>query len=243
MRNLEAKNRLPLYVQVKNHIADAIDSGVYPPGSKLPTEHQWMAMMNVGRGTVRSALTELEHEGKIVKRHGIGTFAGEPKQSFSFEPVLSLTYSLRKMGLKTDSVIMAKETVLPAGRLLDYWGSIAQVGRLKRIRFAGGKPVAVEDSYFLPDIFKAVCRVKPGGSVAREILAMPGVSIAKAEFVIEIRKPDTGERSSLRLPKGENVAELTRWTFVKGAKLPISFVSFVMPENMMSSSALITGES
>ena len=42
-------NRLPLYVQVKNHIIEAIDSGVYPPGSKLPTEYRWMEMMNVGR--------------------------------------------------------------------------------------------------------------------------------------------------------------------------------------------------
>lgn len=239
---MSTQNRLPLYVQVKNHIMDAIDSGVYPPGAKLPTEYRWMEMMNVGRGTVRSALTELEHEGKIVKRHGIGTFAGEPAQSFSFEPVLSLTYSLQKMGLKTDNIIIAKETVKPSGRLLDYWGTLGEVGRLKRLRLASGRPVAVEDSYFLPDVFEAVCRVKPGGSVAREILAMPGVSIAKAEFVIEIRQPDAGERSSLRLPRGENVAELTRWTFAKGSELPISFVSFVMPENMMSSSALITGE-
>lgn len=239
---MQTDDRLPLYVQVKNHIMDAIASGAYPPGSKLPTEHQWMEMMNVGRGTVRSALTELEHEGIIVKRHGIGTFAGEPKQSFSFEPVLSLTYSLRKMGLKTDNIIIAKETVKPAGKLLDYWGTLSEVGRLKRLRLAGGRPVAVEDSYFVPDVFESVCRVKPGGSVAREILAMPGITIARAEFVIEIRRPDDSERSSLRLPGGENVAELTRWTFAKGRKIPISFVRFVMPENMMSSSALITGE-
>ena len=61
---MDSLSRLPLYLQVKNYITSMIDSGDYPADSKLPTEKELMKTLGVGRATVRSALSELEHDGK-----------------------------------------------------------------------------------------------------------------------------------------------------------------------------------
>jgi DNA-binding GntR family transcriptional regulator len=39
---LDSKTRLPLYIQVKDYLIGLTASGVYPPGTKLPTENALM---------------------------------------------------------------------------------------------------------------------------------------------------------------------------------------------------------
>jgi GntR family transcriptional regulator len=47
----------------------------YPAGGRLPSEPDMAAAFGVSRGTVRQALTILEREGAIFRRHGSGTYA------------------------------------------------------------------------------------------------------------------------------------------------------------------------
>ena len=67
---MDSLSRLPLYLQVKIYITSMIDSGDYPADSKLPTEQELMKTLGEGRATVRSALSELELDGRIYTRHG-----------------------------------------------------------------------------------------------------------------------------------------------------------------------------
>ena len=103
---MDSLSRLPLYLQVKNYITSMIDSGDYPADSKLPTEKELMKTLGVGRATVRSALSELEHDGRIYKRHGVGTFVSSNKWMPAFEPIISLTYSLERLGMEIRNVII-----------------------------------------------------------------------------------------------------------------------------------------
>lgn len=54
-----------------------LDAGVFPPGSRLPTEDQLMARFGVGRNTVRRAVARLVAEGRLLTRRRAGTFARE----------------------------------------------------------------------------------------------------------------------------------------------------------------------
>jgi len=62
---------------VRSYLLNAIDSGAYPAGSRLPTERSLSEMLSVGRGAVRSALALLEGEGRIVRQPGSGTFVAD----------------------------------------------------------------------------------------------------------------------------------------------------------------------
>ena len=96
---LDKASYTPLYIQVREYILNRIRMGDYKVGDRLPTEKELMEQLQVGRATVRAALNELEHEGQVEKRHGIGTFVKEPKRELGFEPLISLSHYLDKMGI------------------------------------------------------------------------------------------------------------------------------------------------
>lgn len=59
---------------VLQQIREQIQSNVYPPGSKLPTVVELAAGFEVGRSTIREALSALKAMGWVTIRHGGGTY-------------------------------------------------------------------------------------------------------------------------------------------------------------------------
>lgn len=69
--------RLPLYKEVKEKIIQALASGEWSPGVKLPVERDLAHRYNVGIATVRAAVGELETTGILSRKQGKGTFVSE----------------------------------------------------------------------------------------------------------------------------------------------------------------------
>lgn len=65
----------PLYRQVADDITARIDGGTWPPGTKLPSERALCELYDVSQITVRRALRDLSHLGRLKSRHGLGWFA------------------------------------------------------------------------------------------------------------------------------------------------------------------------
>jgi GntR family transcriptional regulator len=63
----------PLYLQVRNLLAQRIASGVWAPGSMLPNEMELARELGVSPGTVRKALDSLESDRLVLRRQGRGT--------------------------------------------------------------------------------------------------------------------------------------------------------------------------
>ncbi|MEH7452376.1 GntR family transcriptional regulator [Gottfriedia acidiceleris] len=72
--SVENKKKLPLYVWVYEKLFKLINEGVYPIGSKLPSEPELSKMMNVSRMTLRQGLSLLKEDGYIETIHGQGNF-------------------------------------------------------------------------------------------------------------------------------------------------------------------------
>src|SRR5580704_14682871 len=69
----------PKYAQVIEAIQKRIESGEYPPGSLLPSEHQLSAEFGIARPTVVRALRVLRDNGWIETQQGKGSFVrGRP---------------------------------------------------------------------------------------------------------------------------------------------------------------------
>lgn len=69
----------PKYAQVIAELQQRIESGEYPPGSLLPSEHQLSAEFAIARPTVVRALRVLRQEGWIDTQQGKGSFVrGRP---------------------------------------------------------------------------------------------------------------------------------------------------------------------
>jgi len=63
---------LPLYVKIKKDLKSKIHT--LEDGDKLPTERSLSDKYGVDRITIRRALSDLEEEGFVVRKHGSGTF-------------------------------------------------------------------------------------------------------------------------------------------------------------------------
>src|ERR1700739_1564411 len=69
----------PKYAQVIAELRRRIESGEYPPGSLMPSEHQLSAEFAIARPTVVRALRVLRQEGWIETQQGKGSFVrGRP---------------------------------------------------------------------------------------------------------------------------------------------------------------------
>jgi len=70
-------NGVPVYVQIREQMLQAIGAGVLRPGEQMPTMRQVAVALRVDLNTVRHAYNELEQTGAIVILRARGTYVAE----------------------------------------------------------------------------------------------------------------------------------------------------------------------
>ena len=68
---------IPLYLQLMEQVKHAVETGQLHPGDKLPTIRKLAEDLVMNPNTVVRAYRELEHEGVIELKHGLGAFVAE----------------------------------------------------------------------------------------------------------------------------------------------------------------------
>src|ERR1700686_2093818 len=75
--SVETRQR-PLKQRSGDHLLqslqEAIDTGRWKPGERMPTERALSVQYGVARNTIRRALQQLEDAGRIARHFGRGTF-------------------------------------------------------------------------------------------------------------------------------------------------------------------------
>ncbi len=74
---LSQSNPDPMYKQVADQIKDAIASGELQPNDKLPSIRELARALNISMITIKRAYLDLENEGYILTRAGMGSFVAE----------------------------------------------------------------------------------------------------------------------------------------------------------------------
>lgn len=67
-----------LYQQVVDKILPMLDSGIYPPGTRLPSERELSETFEVSRPTIREAVIALEVMGRVSVKTGSGVYVLDP---------------------------------------------------------------------------------------------------------------------------------------------------------------------
>jgi len=70
-------NGVPVYVQIRDQMLQAIGTGTLRPGEQMPTMREVAVTLKVDLNTVRHAYTDLEQTGAIVILRARGTFVSE----------------------------------------------------------------------------------------------------------------------------------------------------------------------
>jgi len=70
-------NGVPVYVQIREQMLQAIGAGVLRPGEQMPTMREVAVALKVDLNTVRHAYSDLEQTGAIVILRARGTYVAE----------------------------------------------------------------------------------------------------------------------------------------------------------------------
>jgi GntR family transcriptional regulator len=67
----------PLYKQVTDQVKDAVASGTLKPETKLPSIREMSKELKISIITIKRAYADLEREGYIITRAGMGSFVAD----------------------------------------------------------------------------------------------------------------------------------------------------------------------
>lgn len=81
--NIDARDPVPLYVQLERAIRFAIKTGRLATGDQLPTVRQLAVNLRINANTVAKVYAELERAGIVETRRGVGTFVLPPELSLA----------------------------------------------------------------------------------------------------------------------------------------------------------------
>lgn len=137
----------PLYVQLRDAIRVAIDTGKLQAREALPAEREISSQMQISRITVRKAISDLVEEGLLIRQQGSGTFVSSRVEK-QFTVISSFSEDMAARGRKVQNRWLVRELrhittdeALAFGQSPD-----SMIFSLARIRFADELPMAIENS-------------------------------------------------------------------------------------------------
>jgi len=115
--HLDATSGLSPYQQLVRQVRHALRLGLLREGDQLPTVKDVVAQLAINPNTVLKAYRELEHEGLVAARPGVGTFVTRALTDATFASHARLRRSLRRWladarqaGLDDESIEALMET-------------------------------------------------------------------------------------------------------------------------------------
>lgn len=128
----ETENPLPKYHRVKEALLARLADGEWGPGMSIPSELELCQEFGVSRITVRKAVGDLVHAGKLRTVQGKGTFVAAPKLQERFVPrAFGIYEDMARRGMRLTTVVLRQE-VIPAPR-----------EAAERLKIPRGEPVHV----------------------------------------------------------------------------------------------------
>lgn len=225
-RQAGGQKRVLRYQHVYDLVVNLIQEQNLQPGDQLPSTAELAEMAGVSVISVRRALDDLTHRGKIVRHQGVGTFVA-PRRIVS-EPSRpgALLQTLRgpagDVQLETELVSML--VGIPSDQHATALGiepgsPVWEVARLRRL---GSTPKVLETAVLplslVPSLDEA--HLAAGGSLYELLADRYGYTDDFVEQAIEVDEPTAWERQHLGLSVKDNVVR------IRGVSLGADGVAF-----------------
>jgi GntR family trehalose operon transcriptional repressor len=210
------------YLSIYNDIVNKIESGIYNPNDKLPSEKELMDSYEVSRDTVRKSLNILEQNGYIQKTKGKGSFVlNINKFNFPVSGVVSFKEISRKLGRDSETEVEFLKCIVPnkiIARNLEL-KSGEKVWEIIRTRSIGGEKVILDKDYvlqkFVANITEEICKDSLYNYIENEL----GLRIAYAKKEITVQKATDEDRKYLDMKGFDMIVVVKSYTYLDDTSL------------------------
>lgn len=139
----------PLYIQLDRILRNNITSGLWKPGSAVPSENELCREYNISRMTARSVLTGLVREGLLYRVQGKGTFVPDNKVTTRSPGYLGIREQLEAQGFRIETRLLSfeEEPASPTAAAALSCMEGEPLFIIKRLRLMNGTPISIHHSY------------------------------------------------------------------------------------------------
>ena len=222
-----------LYQTIYDDLKKRILSGLYAPGSLLPSEAQLKKEFDVSTITIRRAVQELALDGYIEKRQGIGSYVRERNQTAEIVSLSGFTSDVASGRLKIVRTLLADDMIPVQKSIADKLNvqPDSLVRHLVRLDTTGGLPFSIDEAFIPPDL--AV-------SITKDMAASPlfmhtwqkaaGFDFIKTEYDIQVKIAEEQEQNLLKI-KAETPLLVTGELIFDVSGRPVIWIESRYPAN------------
>ncbi|TFD59791.1 GntR family transcriptional regulator [Cryobacterium suzukii] len=192
------------------------------PGDALVGERQLEEQFGVSRITVRRAISDLVHDGVLVRVRGKGTFVSHGMVRSTLH-LASFNEDMRAAGFEPSTRVISATTAIPPEAAAEHLGLTPEstAHHICRLRLGNGAPVSVDESWLpirlLPDLLSE----NLDGSLYR-ILSVSGHPVQRVEQTVEAAPASETIAALLDIEAGAPVLLFRRRSFT-GPGTPIEY--------------------
>lgn len=214
MMQLDRDGSIPLYLQVRSWLEEEISSGRFKPHRRVPSERLLSERFGISRMTVRQALTEMVHDGRLYSRVGMGTFVADPVMQQPLRSLTGFTEDILARGSLPSSKVLRCELVTPSvglARILDRPQKTPVVA-LDRLRLSDGQPLMLETNLLSFPEVERLLKSDLSGSLYELLRREFGLVPVVADQEVIARRSRPQEIGLLDMDEETAVLEFTRTT-------------------------------
>jgi GntR family histidine utilization transcriptional repressor len=207
----------PLYLKVKRHILENIDSGKWLASARVPSENEIVKSFGVSRMTANRALKELRDEGVLVRIAGVGSFVADRHVRAHPLEIRGIADEIRERGHTHRSEIVSLERVRAVADLAEDFG-VAPRSELfcsVIVHFENDRPVQLEDRYVSPALAPDYLAVDFSRTTPYDYLVKVA-PLQEVEHLLRAVMPDERTRKLLAMKRDEPCLLVIRRTWTAG---------------------------
>ena len=222
--------------QVKAYLLNFIEVNQLKSEDQLPSETDIAKTLGVSRNTLREAYVELENQGVIVRRHGIGTFVSRsPMIRDSLNDFLPFAQMIKESGFtpgfKTLSMKYEKTTI----DVHEKFSSIpsTKIFCIKRVVLADKQPAIYIEDFINPSPeFKDIKWENFDGNMVQFLSASLSISLHHIQSHIRAAALSPDVSKYIELETGTPVLNV-RSTIFKQNNQPIAYSKICFNSNII----------
>ncbi len=222
---IERGTGVALWRQIEQQLAEDVTAGVFPEGSRLPTEPELAERFGVNRHTLRRAVSGLVEQGLLRVEQGRGTFVQENVVDYL-------------IGKRTRfSEIVTRQHRNPAGRLLRAYELEAEPNiatelnlkpgtpciLLETVNDVDGRPLSTSSNYFparrFPELIPVYSETR---SITKALTHHGAGDYTRKTTRVTARLPDAEDAKILKQPASRPILVLESVNVDESGK-PVQF--------------------